>query len=302
MGLVDDALQLRGRGLQNILRYLAGQRALSLACHAKGLIDECRVALKRVTEALPEDHRSQKLLGRLSAEGGDLNAARLAFRTALEFVPDDVECRIELEMLEHSGGSTFDGTAALPVDNEEILEDLEIIEDEEPDTGLYRREPETAAVAPLEPHHDPLSTATLAELYVTQGFIHKALDIYRSIQTENPGNSLVRARIAALELQDLVAAAAPEGTADFSAEEFDEDESEWGTVPAFEVRSALHEEILSAATGDSGVAELPVPEAAPWAALTESDRAVIPSHGSADNALFALDGWLENIRRIKSCR
>ena len=41
----------------------------------------------------------QKLLGRLMVSHGSLDAAQKAFRTALEFSPDDEECRDELTAL-----------------------------------------------------------------------------------------------------------------------------------------------------------------------------------------------------------
>ena len=45
------------------------------------------------------------------------------------------------------------------------------------------------ADVPLPDHHDPLSTLTLAELYEQQGFIAKALDIYRTILADDPANA-----------------------------------------------------------------------------------------------------------------
>ncbi|MGB9082541.1 MAG: hypothetical protein WCD00_14690 [Desulfuromonadaceae bacterium] len=55
VGLVDDALHVARQGVMKHPRYLSGQRALSLACYAKGANDEARAALRLVTEAMPED-------------------------------------------------------------------------------------------------------------------------------------------------------------------------------------------------------------------------------------------------------
>lgn len=100
---------------------------------------------------------------------------------------------------------------------------------------------------------DPLMTGTLAELYVSQGFIDKALGIYQDILAAEPGNDAVATRLAELELQQqsagLPEAADKEGTAEAFA-----------AVP-----------VLSAAVDNTGI-------------------------------LTVLEGWLDNIRRLRACR
>lgn len=221
VGLVYDALRTAREGVARHPRYLAGLRALAMACHAGGLNDESLAVLKQVTEAMPEDHQSQKLLGRLLVDAGDRDAACQAFRTVLEFVPNDLKCRTELESLEVSGRSMYPSQSGDEGGEEEILEDLEIIEeldilDEElPVSDLLEEEELNEPELATEPHNDPLSTGTLAELYVKQGFINKALEIYRSILADDPGNRAASTRIAELEQpEDICAAVKSQGTAD----------------------------------------------------------------------------------------
>ena len=270
VGLVDDAVYVARQGALKHPRYLSGQKALSLACHAKGLAAETIAALKVVTEALPEDVSSQKLLGRLLAEAGDLDSACQVFKTALEFVPDDVECRIELESLERTTGKPVASFDADLDDDEEIIEDLEIIEEpyfeerDQPVAGFYLGGISPDADSPAEPQHDPLSTGTLAELYVTQGFIHKALEIYRAILVDNPADKVVAERVAALEKLE---AGSPE--------------------PDFGIDYPLEEETV----------EEPASSMTSVAFLQNSG-----SDGVVNNALSTLDRWLDSIRRIKLCR
>jgi tetratricopeptide (TPR) repeat protein len=296
VGLIDDALHAARIGALKHPRYLSGQRALSLACHAKGLNDEALAALKLVTEAVPEDIHSQKLLGRLSAEVGALDAARRAFRTALEFAPDDIESRMELESLERSAGIA--SSALEPdEDDEEIIEDLEMLEEEQPESEFLAPDALTAPESLSAPHHDPLSTGTLAELYVKQGFIQKALDIYRAILADNPADLIVGKRVVELEAME---AGFSETDAGYD-ETFEEEPEEMPAfcMPAEEliqkteavpnsesyVTSGFEGQQTSAA--DSGF---------------DSGSSPVLSQGVADNALDTLDGWLENIRRIKTCR
>lgn len=307
VGLIDDALHTARQGNAKYPAYLAGQRALAFACHAKGLTDDCLAALKLLTAATPEDRESMLLLARLTADAGDYPAARQILQTVLEFFPDDPECHNELQSLE-----LFDQSApSLPyaaeqceeeiLDDLEIIEELEVVEDNLP--GMAIEDEETAADEPPltgfppAPGHDPLSTGTLAELYVSQGFIDKALNIYRSILLDTPDNRSVATRIA--ELEQLVTADAGFAPADnepsgFSFEEETEPDPAESVSTLDNVCSGIPEPV-----------NLPLPPAAEKPLFAEPDRelvALVQPQGSADNALSVLEGWLENVRRIKSCR
>lgn len=271
LGLLDDALHIARQGVSRHPGYVAGQRALAMACHARGLADECRQALERVTTALPEDGEAQKMLARLLSAGGSYADAIRALRTALDFNPDDAECRVELEALERSSAAATDAAhppgAAEPAadlldagfgaygeedEAEEIIEELEILDVDEADLLVEEDAAPLAAVPdlPAEAPHDPLSTATLAELYVQQGFRDKALEIYGAILASDPANDGVRARIAELE---------------------------GGMSPGVEPALA-------------GAFEEPSPPAAP------------PAGDGEDEAIAVLEGWLDNIGRLKACR
>lgn len=309
VGLIDDALHVARQGTIKHPRYLSGQRALSLACHARGLDDEALVALKLVTEALPEDVLSQKLLGRLFVEAGNRAAASQAFQTALEFTPDDVECRIELESLKQSAG---DPVSALEPDedddeddedDEEIIEDLEMLEDYDIGEGnreeavlLFQEAPPESDI-PAAPHYDPLSTGTVAELYVRQGFTHKALEIYRAILADNPADLAAAERVVELEALEV-------GPSEPDAEFDDTFEVEADDDSAF----SIQDKVLLQKAGPNAlpttdfISGFESRQAFADACGYDSSISLAPSQGIADNTLSTLDVWLENIRRIRSCR
>lgn len=320
VGLLDDALHTVRKGMAKHPRYLAGQRALAMACHAKGLSGESLEALKLVTEVTPEDLDSQKLFGRLSIELGDHVAAAQAFRTALQFAPEDLECRLELDALVRPETPADPSLSGYEEDEEEILDDLEIIEDieicedDEEEQQESSLKESASFESPLsEPLPDPLSTATLAELYVSQGFINKALGIYRNLLSENPQNVNIRARIAELEGLDATSAAVAGSQDGF---EIDPSEEEPELHQPFAGLEHNEPQVDLFATE----AIVPVAAVASLAAVAfaaednieklvkdESDLEVfgdpsntVPSSGTADNAISTLEGWLENIRRIRS--
>lgn len=302
VGLIDDALHAARLGVMKHPRYLSGQRALSLACHAKGLNDEALAALKLVAEALPEDISSQKLLGRLSAEAGDRDAACRAFRTALEFAPEDIESRIELESLEGSAGETASVRETVEddeavIEDLEMLEEIEVLEDEQPESELLSHDVPPAPDTAAAPHHDPLSTGTLAELYVKQGFIHKALEIYRAILADNPADQLIGERV--VELEALESAVSEPAAELDDAFEVEAEEETVFSMPS----DAFNQRIEAVAMPESGdFSGFELQQASADVPGFGSDASPLHSEGVADNALAALDGWLENIRRIKACR
>jgi hypothetical protein len=70
--------------------------------------------------------------------------------------------------------------------------------------------PETATARPaasgaVEDSSTPFSSSTLAELYFRQGLVGRAIDVYRQLLADEPGNERARARLA--ELASLPAAA-----------------------------------------------------------------------------------------------
>jgi hypothetical protein len=58
------------------------------------------------------------------------------------------------------------------------------------------------ARAPQEvtsPTGTPFSSSTLAELYLRQGLVERAVEVYRRVVAEEPGNARARSRLAELE-------------------------------------------------------------------------------------------------------
>lgn len=281
VGLVADALHTARQGVAKHPGFLAGQRALAMACDANGLREESRIILERVTAAMPEDTDAQKLLASLSVEAGDNASAIRAYTTLLDFRPDDVQSKALLEELQQAepGAALQVAMPSEPVVSqdmiaEEVAEDVyelsedDIVYDEEQE----ELEPAAAPAADMSSpvHHDPLSTLTLAELYEQQGFIVKALDIYRTILADDPANAQLQAKISLLEQQEPAAENPPQ-------------------QPEAPGVADEYEPSVSAALEDIS---------APLDSRLFSPLA----HQVADNVLGTLDSWLENIRRIKACR
>jgi hypothetical protein len=66
--------------------------------------------------------------------------------------------------------------------------------------------PPVAPPSPAPASSTPFSSPTLAELYLQQGLLERAVEVYRQLVEEEPGNERARRRLA--EVEALVAAAA----------------------------------------------------------------------------------------------
>ncbi|MBL0226179.1 MAG: tetratricopeptide repeat protein [Geobacteraceae bacterium] len=312
VGLVADALHTARQGVARHPGYLSGQRALAMACNANGLHDESRTILEKFTAAMPEDTAAQKLLASLYVEAGDTAAAIMTYRTVLDFRPDDAQTKSRLEDIQRgdsgetlqstqtSGTAAYEEKVVVQVEDAEDdvyeLTEEDIVHDED---DFFEKE--QGAVAAV--HHDPLSTLTLAELYEQQGFIAKALDIYRTLLADNPGNLQLKDKVSRLELQ----ASAPEALSEQAEAPEIEDEFEM-LHPVAPEEAAADEDvpfIVSPVPEEDTVA---VPEQ-PVSAAFEDMAAPVETqdfsplvHNQADNVVEALDSLLENIRRIKACR
>ena len=281
VGLAADALHTARAGVARHPGYLAGQRALAMACHVNGLHEESRALLEKVTAVMPEDVDAQKVYAGLCVQAGDTAEALKAYTTVLDFSPDDVQCRHQLDALQHGERlEPYSSPSVAVVESEDNDEDDEILELQESDivedeeASGSEEEPfpaETAAAVP--PHHDPLSTLTLAELYEQQGFTAKALDIYRAILADDPGNEQLREKIAGLEQQEAGEAPAAEEVMpeEAAADEAEEEAGEAEVAvpvesfePAVEETPVLAAEIAEpcfAATDEAVEEELAVEEA-----------------------------------------
>ncbi|MDA8430717.1 MAG: hypothetical protein M0T70_15805 [Geobacteraceae bacterium] len=348
VGLVADALHTARAGVAKHPGYLAGQRALGMACNASGLHDECRVVLEQVAAAMPEDVDAQKLLASLYVAAGDHVSAIRTYRTVLDFRPDDKVCAMELEALQHSGtssSSVSSATGQVEAESDAFYQESnedEIIELKESDILEESPEEKLKVVTPAvvagagSDHHDPLSTLTLAELYEQQGFLSKALEIYRTILADDPANTQLLAKISRLEEPESVPEKLPlEAASEDVYEEPDMSEP----VSCEEVPAALKSQLLEPVTEniagdfepepsvspltevvpaplesdlvlpvfensfDAVEPDLPAAETYEVASTTLESKAFAPlSHKAADNVVETLDVWLENIRRIKACR
>ena len=238
VGLLDDAIDVARKGCEQHQDYVGGLMALGRAFFEKGLKNESKEALERVVAVTPDNHLAQKLLSQIYVDMGENVLAEKALRSLLAINPDDLESRLLLNSLRGAGDASvlpddvlspdlpensLADDAFLEMDDDSLFDEVEIVEDltdefleeEEifpPDISSENadffatdiQEKHQSPLAKESPAKDPLTTATLAELYISQGFIPSALKIYQELLEAEPINQEYLKRCN--ELQALLAA------------------------------------------------------------------------------------------------
>jgi tetratricopeptide (TPR) repeat protein len=124
----------------------------------------------------PESLPALKGLARVCALGKQGARARQLLKRAAELAPDDPAVRKMLAALgPEPAGEEGEPQSAHP--------------------------PESAETNAAEEDNEPIATATIAEIYVKQGLLNKALKVYGDLVRGNPDNDRLRERYQALSRQ-----------------------------------------------------------------------------------------------------
>lgn len=310
VGMVDDAISIATRGCELHPEYVGGYMALGRAFFEKGMNAECRQALEKVIRVTPDNLLAQKILGQIYIDAGDVAAAEESLKTILAQNPDDTESRILLNSLSRIAGAREQPAAETEEkhtseieitgiekacnefltgeDDEEIvdLSELEIVEELTEETEQVEELPYSSESDQIVPdifsggeteRKDPLLTVTLAELYVSQGFLERAKAIYSELLEADPDNAELKNRIV------MLGEVLPQGQANADESLSKPDYSD--PVAEAEMGASIAaDSLLMESGGISSVDEH----------LSSRDR--YPG-GNEQHIIHTMEIWLENIRR-----
>jgi len=177
IGLLDDALEAARLGTKMLPHFSPGFSTMGRILGQMGRIDE---AMSAYAKALSIDRQSQAALvglARLHLIRAERDMARKILKQAEGFHPDDEKISDMLTALD------------LPRPWAEIKQASQI------------QEPVAQVETVTDKPGEPIPTATLAEIYVKQGLLDKAIKIYQDILAQAPDNEAARDRVLSLQAQ-----------------------------------------------------------------------------------------------------
>ncbi len=294
LGLLDDAVAIAKQGIEAHPMYIGGFMALGRALYEKGAREEAKAALEKVVQATPENLLAQRILSHIYQDEGDLNAAERALQLLVTFNPEDTESSLALEVLRRSMSVSTNTASSFGLTDEESeelpdlayhAEQVSLPDSSDPDgsLGFSDLDDDAPENMPVDDSFSfceapeassgilPLATVTLAELYEGQGFLDKALEVYRDLLQKDPGSQHLKEKISALTSQLDGELTQPEPQINDESSEIE----------------AADEDSVSVSVGLIG---------------DDSSYLCSNEQGGVEQALALLGQWLDAIRRHKECR
>ena len=185
-----------------------------------GSYDEARAILQQLIKQNPFFAQAKLSLGRVYFESGDLANARAVLEEFAEFVPDHslankILAKIYMHFSQHSKArAKIDMVLSVSPEDSMAKKMLQEIDDE----GSFQER--TLDDEDTKKNKAPASTATIAEIYRSQGHLQEALQIYKDLLKQEPGQFTYQQRIEEIEHQ-LSPTFSEKETAEFEPIEFE---------------------------------------------------------------------------------
>ena len=167
LGRFAEAEKACREGLQRHPNYHSARVLLGRTLLELDRLDEAAEEFRRVLETEPQNLLAGKLLAGVYRSQGRWSDALETFRRLQLFYPDNAEVRTQVYQLERGPEGRGDPAASVP--------------GEIPASG------------------DALATNTLAEIYLRQGLIDRAVAVYENMLRADPDNHAVRRRIGEIQ-------------------------------------------------------------------------------------------------------
>jgi len=210
-GELDRAIEALTQGLAEKPDYITARIVLAACLKEKGDLDGAYNEFEYVLKLDPFHTAAMKKLGLLLLDMDRPEEAIVHLKRYLEELPGDGDVK---ELLERLEGSPIEEKSSETTEIEEVvLPDTSVEEEGEgkaeidipgaKEAGFEDVGVENMSLIPTE-EDELIATMTLAEIYASQGFYDKAIEIYQKILNKEPTNEIAKKRIDAIRRGDGV--------------------------------------------------------------------------------------------------
>ena len=198
-GMLDEAIATAQDGLELHPNYVSGMVALGRAYYEKGLLIEAREILDQVHATAPDNIIAANILEEIKktearsqkSEETTEEVPQVGWAAPTVQEPEVIEA-VELEEVAEAEEVEAEEEAVTTTYGEEITEELW--------TGESIHEAPPGVEEEVRPKRE-ITTSTIADLYIKQGYIDKAIDIYQALYNANPYNEEIKRKLDGLKRQ-----------------------------------------------------------------------------------------------------
>lgn len=176
-GNYQKAIEICRRGLQKTPDALRGRLILGKCYLDIGMILEAKQELEKVAEGIEECLSVYKLLGQVYLREKNMDQASEVMKKAIDLSPKEEKKEKGLALPEMPG--------------QQFKKEPDILEECDRHGNAFQD----------DPTQQKIQTDTLAEIYIKQGHLRKALSIYQEILGRQPGNKYIQEKQEALRKQ-----------------------------------------------------------------------------------------------------
>lgn len=212
MGLLDEALEVARKGIATLPQFSPGYAVLGRVQAQRSQWQEAGESFGKALAIDGENVVALKGLAKVYLQQGRKGEARDLLRRAAALQPENAALRKLLDRLEESQPASSGGDFPSGAGQEQ-----------------------------------PIATATIAEIYLRQGFLERAAEVYRGLLQADSGNEEIRRKLTDVERRMQAQNAVPQADDSAAAQEpaVAEEEPENASLPAAGEKEGKNRQVVA---------------------------------------------------------
>ena len=185
-GMLDEAVKVLRGGLKIHPHFLSAKVVLGKAYLKKGQIQDAKTQFEEVITACPDNLFAHRKLVGIYRNDGNLEKARKSCDVVLSFYPMDAKMKTLVGELDRSFGLEGTQTGEAYQSMPDPQDQKEAVPVKEHSLAMTER-----MLGMRRQNDKEIMTASLADIYIKQGYYKKGMEIYKRLLACDPSNSVI---------------------------------------------------------------------------------------------------------------